>query len=163
DVGCTATRCQFSPRHIVFEESGVRSRRGRPLPSPATSPASDDAPSLTADGRAQQPLQVNDVHPTRRETMQHRNIPHTLKLVPLALALGLAIALPAQADPAGPGCWTFNDTTGEWEQSSDPTNRTEGNEHGDANTTCVADASAYGKGNNASGVRSSAFGVNNIA
>src|SRR3546814_9124246 len=51
--------------------------------------------------------QMNDVHPTRRETMQHRII----KLAPLALALGLAIALPAQADPAGPGCWTFNDTT----------------------------------------------------
>src|SRR3546814_1095955 len=72
--------------------------------------------------------QMNDVHPTRRETMQHRII----KLAPLALALGLAIALPAQADPAGPGCWTFNDTTGEWEQdNANATNRTEGSEHGE--------------------------------
>src|SRR3546814_8479936 len=85
---------------------------------------------------------MNDVHPTRRETMQHRII----KLAPLALALGLAIALPAQADPAGPGCWTFNDTTGEWEQdNANATNRTEGSEHSEANSTCVADASAYGE------------------
>src|SRR3546814_17796013 len=103
---------------------------------------------------------MNDVHPTRRETMQHRII----KLAPLALALGLAIALPAQADPAGPGCWTFNDTTGEWEQdNANATNRTEGSEHGEANSTCVADASAYGEGNNASGIRSSAVGATNIA
>src|SRR3546814_11170302 len=75
---------------------------------------------------------MNDVHPTRRETMQHRII----KLAPLALALGLAIALPAQADPAGPGCWTFNDTTSEWEQdNANATNRTEGSEHGEANNT----------------------------
>src|SRR3546814_268253 len=106
---------------------------------------------------------MNDVHPTRRKTMQHRAIPHTLKLVPLALALGLAIAMPAQADPAGPGCWTFNSTTGEWTQSPDITNRTEGNEHGDANTTCFVDASAYGEGNNASATDSTAVGVDNIA
>src|SRR3546814_12989068 len=90
---------------------------------------------------------MNDVHPTRRKTMQHRAIPHTLKLVPLALALGLAIAMPAQADPAGPGCWTFNSTTGEWTQSPDITNRTEGTEHGHPNPTCFVNASPHGHSN----------------
>ncbi|GAA3914804.1 hypothetical protein GCM10022229_04830 [Luteimonas lutimaris] len=56
DAGCTATRCQFSPRHLVFEESGVRSRRGRPLPSPASSLASDDAPSRTPVAGRSSPL-----------------------------------------------------------------------------------------------------------
>src|SRR3546814_19158290 len=103
---------------------------------------------------------MNDVHPTRRETMQHRII----KLAPLALALGLAIALPAQADPAGPGCWTFNDTTGEWEQDNDnATNRTEGSEHGEANSTYVANASPQGDGNHTRGIRSSTHGATHNA
>src|SRR3546814_11462488 len=94
---------------------------------------------------------MNDVHPTRRETMQHRII----KLAPLALALGLAIALPAQADPAGPGCWTFNDTTGEWEQDyASATNRTEGSEHGEANSTCAADARGHGEAHTENGKES---------
>src|SRR3546814_19290455 len=93
---------------------------------------------------------MNDVHPTRRETMQHRII----KLAPLALALGLAIALPAQAAPAGPGCWTFNDTTGEWEQdNANATNRTEGSEPGAANSTSIAHDSAYGARHTARGLR----------
>src|SRR3546814_11849077 len=83
--------------------------------------------------------QMNDVHPTRREIMQHRTIPHTLNLVPLALALGLAIALPAKADPAGPGCWVFNATTQAWEQA-DAIDKTHGAEHGDRNSTSFADA-----------------------
>src|SRR3546814_19093757 len=85
--------------------------------------------------------QMNDVHPTRREIMQHRTIPHTLNLVPLALALGLAIALPAKADPAGPGCWVFNATNQAWEPD-DAIDKTHGAEHGDRNRPCFADASA---------------------
>ena len=40
-------------------------------------------------------------------------IPNGLKLVPLALALGLAIAGPAKADPNGPNCWVLDPATGE--------------------------------------------------
>ena len=80
--------------------------------------------------------------------MQYPAIPHTLKLIPLALALGLAIAMPAQAAVDGDPCWVFNTTTNVWEP--DPAiDRTQGNEHGDRNSTCTADASAYGEGNNA--------------
>src|SRR3546814_8738228 len=86
--------------------------------------------------------------------MQHRTIPHTLKLVPLALALGLAIALPAQADPAGPNCWTFDTTAQAWVQDA-TIDKTQGAEHGNRNSTCLADANAYGTLNNASGGQSS--------
>src|SRR3546814_12403728 len=87
--------------------------------------------------------QMNDVHPTRREIMQHRTIPHTLNLVPLALALGLALALPAKADPAGPGCWVFNATTQAWEPD-DAIDKTQGAAHCHRNSPCFAEASAYG-------------------
>src|SRR3546814_19262385 len=91
--------------------------------------------------------------------MQHRTIPPTLNLVPLALALGLAIALPAKADPAGPGCWVFHATTQAWEQD-DAIDKTQGAEHGDRNSTCFADASAYGALNTARGPQSSSVGYN---
>ena len=94
--------------------------------------------------------------------MHSTTLRHGLKLVPLALALGLAISTPAKADPAGPACWVFNSTTGEWEPDAGA-DRTLGSEHGDANSTCHADASAYGKGNNASAAASTAIGANNIA
>src|SRR3546814_19826145 len=45
----------------------------------------------------------------------------------------------------------------------DAIDKTQGAEHGDRNSTCFADASAYGALNNASGAQSSAFGYNNIA
>ena len=45
----------------------------------------------------------------------------------------------------------FNATTGEWEADAGA-DRTLGSEHGDANSTCHAEASAYGVGNNALGV-----------
>src|SRR5690554_2311433 len=94
--------------------------------------------------------------------MHHPRIPNTIKFVPLALALGLAVTAPVQADPAGPACWVLNATTGEWEQDGSA-DRTLGSEHDSANGTSHANANAYGSGNNASSDGSSAIGIANIA
>src|SRR5690606_7084373 len=112
------------------------------------------------------PKQACGTHPANRKEIHGMN-PNSrtlLQLAPLALAVGLCVAAPAaKADPSGPGCWTFNSTTGAWEQSPDTLIRTQGNEHGDGNSTCAPSANAYGAGNNASAVGSSALGEGNIA
>ena len=73
--------------------------------------------------------------------MQFRAFPPALKLLPLSLALGLAIASPARAAVDGPACWVFDTTTQTWQQDTS-IDRTQGNEHGDRNSTCSADATA---------------------
>src|SRR5512138_618222 len=104
---------------------------------------------------SQSDKEIHDMNPTSRTLLQ---------FAPLALAIGLSVAVPAaRADPAGPGCWTLDTTTGAWVQSGDALIRTQGNEHGDRNSTCSPAANAYGRGNNASAVESNAFGYGNIA
>ena len=75
----------------------------------------------------------------------------------LSLALLAAISMPASADSP---CRIWNGAA--WVEA--PAEATDqGNEQGDNNTTCDANASAYGEWNNASGDASSAFGWVNSA
>lgn len=87
-------------------------------------------------------------------------------LAPIALAIGLVLAQPAQADPAGPACWVKDPITGEWVQDNSA-DRTMGNELGTRNSTCAGggqmDSNAYGHGNNASTANSTALGYQNVA
>lgn len=68
-----------------------------------------------------------------------------LSLATAALALPGWAALPDPDDP----CFPYSSH--------------QGNEHGDGNSTCTIDASAYGEANIASGLGSSAFGFNSVA